>query len=495
MNEQNDAVGTPPQFIADLLEEYAGLVARHSEVLTDRMPASVEVSRIKKSIDRCLHRRRNLLVAAQEWYHGIPGDLPELTRLHHLDCLLHRVDAYFSERRVLMATVSQGSLTLGMKWWHMREHVLFGSGPLTRPQFDVYCPFPHLRMGAPRGADKWIDAGDTFEPVSQEGKLRIGLCALSSACRTRFTATKALDKPETGEWVLGFRATHVEYVTGGAGTPAVAEPDHQELRECVSWAREEGVHVLCFPELCICEKSRQALADEISSDPGSLCLVVPGSHHDPLGDAPGQWVNAAPIWVLRQGERTEVGRYEKAQAFQVRVGEARRLEALGALCQAADEEGCTWLEEHIVPRGSLRCVNTPVGVFGVLICKDALIPEQIMAEYAPLADHLLIVSMNPSPEGGFLDKARDIARTYACATFYVNTTQFVPSSDAATEIVLWRIPGRHMPRSQRDTCFYRSANEGKVTGPTDPTKPRRDVLPAHGRTSVAVDVPPELREW
>jgi hypothetical protein len=256
---------------------------------------------------------------------------------------------------------------------------------------------------------------------------------LSGKAWTAFEPTKVLDAKRS---VFGFRSSGIrtDLDTAFPGARYL-----QELADCLTWARDERIHVLCFPELSVCPEGQKLIAVELRKNAGVLGLVVGGSFHVGNGS---DYVNAAPYWVVTTtGDVKSHPDYEKAEPFSTRVRGAKALPQMQQCCDAATTNGCVHLCEDITPGNKVHVVETSVGVFGILICRDFLSGQHHVEQYARVVDHLLVVSMNASENAWFWASSEDPLRSNAVATFYVNSTQIIRNpTNADVEVAFWNTP-------------------------------------------------------
>lgn len=303
---------------------------------------------------------------------------------------------------------------------------------------------PLLRICVlPEAGARWLDSerlreriwnmlgvGRREEGVPHAPVLRIGLCVLGRHAKTQFEATGVLDEANR---IHGFRATGVVWDGGSQGSVEA------ELQACVAWAHEARIHVLCFPELALDEDGRNALRREIERDPGSLCVIFPGSFHEPDPEPKRTigWVNRARIWAVHAGatpEVVELGGFEKTEPFTMspeHVGDA--------IHNHDPDSGCLGYREHIDPGDQIVIVPTPVGRFGIAICRDSFRPN-LMSRYAPVVDHLVVISMNEARTDWFWSTSEDLARRSFAASYYVNSTQFVGAYDTTVDLAFFCFP-------------------------------------------------------
>ena len=379
---------------------------------------------------------------AMAWWkrQGSSPGFARMERLHHLLRRLNRVLASVTQFRV---ETEQGILSLGSPWWatYWREkHGAMGGLP-GEMRFSVDGrPLTNIRLlpEQPRWASSPGFASHVTRTLRRgcngRRELRIGLCVLGRFAKTKFAKTEWLD---TASGLHGFRGTEV------------AQPDEQgvsaadELRECIHWARDNQVHVLCFPELAIDAVGREVLREEIVTDPGSLCVIIPGSFHEPSGDG-GAWVNRAPVWLVESGLGTGAGPVEQGITLRD-VGAFDKTDPFSFPAKAADEvlgeapPGCINYQEDINGGTALTVVDSPAGRIGLAICKDAM-RGSLIDRYGQVVDHLIVVSMNDRSTGWFWINGETLARRDAVAAFYVNSTQFLAEDDDAVDLAFWCFP-------------------------------------------------------
>lgn len=427
--------------------------------------------------------------SAIAWWreHGaVLQHLPRMERLHHL---LRRLDRALTDVGPVMISTATGRLLLGERWWSMYRSAMLAE---TKREISEtgwvrdIVPLSRIRV-LPEQADRWLESERLHERMwstlrkrrQQEGsltspELRIGLCVLGRHAKMQFDATGELDQTRR---IYGFRAVEVVWDGGDHGSVEA------ELRACVTWARETRINVLCFPELALDENGQKALRLEIERDPGSLCLIVPGSFHErdeKAGKTIG-WVNRARIWTVRVGENAEIvelGAFEKTEPFTMSPAHVE-----GAIRNHDPECGCVGYREHIDPGDQLTIVSTPIGRFGIAICKD-FFRSRLMDRYAPAVDHLIVVSMNEAVTDWFWFSSEELAKRSIAASYYVNSTQFIAENDATVDLAFFCFPDQTMVRN---AVYY-----GQTPVPKPARRADARAICADHRVSASVPIPRTL---
>jgi hypothetical protein len=416
---------TPLDDLDDLLATWRSLAKQHPHVLTEAgVWNDLEFQQLRSDLTGWVQRGKPV-IGALEWWRSHESDYPDdSSRAEALTVLLTALDDHFSGNPTRPVTVAGGFRLIGQRWW-------WTTTAQPRAPFSVQEPFRCLMRGTVED-DEWIYHTSlrlAFAHALRGDRLRVGLSALTGACRTTFEGTRPL-----GRGIYGFRGASV-------APPEVAAA---ELRECVAWAAEHGVHVLIFPELAIDAEGRDILRGAIQESPGEICFVVPGSFHGESERDASRYANAAPLWAVI-GRRVEtIGVEEKAEPLTTsaaRVG--------GAVQEAARSAGCSTVREDIRPDGRVRLVSTPIGILAVVICRDGLTEAaegafgDVSVRAFRAADHVLLISMNGSPSAWFWSRAELIARQFEAATFYVNADHVITPQTAATvDLAFWRLPYR-----------------------------------------------------
>ncbi len=439
-------------FLKDLITEHEESFNMFSDIAAKRHPPEAEFAEIRKDLDNAIgwasYSKQNstsFSEAAFNWWSKIEsetfGQRDRFVRLHFLLC---RIDDYYSEKRIVKMTASNGHIVLGRRFWDLYASNTGkkAGSVIPRTTFDI---FPHLRATEIK-KNEWFEGQNiarAFRHVERSNELRIGLCVFSGRAKTMFVGTK-----EREQGVFGFRA----------GTIEEADSYLKELQECIMWAADEGIHILLMPELSVCPEGLNKLKKVISDTKNELCAIFPGSFHVQSDIHKEQWVNAAPIWLVhREGGKTTVKdnlipRYEKADIFSMNLSKASGMPNAKDAYEKAKKAKCDHLAEDIAPRRSFRLMSTPVGVMGILVCKDALAPGPFIDEYKKLADHLMVLSMNA--KAGFFDPfGRKSARLSGLATFYVNASQLTTFQKAHVETAFWFLPCRIEDGDNR-VCYY-----------------------------------------
>ena len=437
-----------------------------------------DVKRILVSLERDipLVSGTQCLVSAQAWWKqhqaavSVVNEFEEFQRLH---TLLRYLDAAYSSKRETSMRVGIDQLFLGRRWWNARarQESRGRQAPLDGLSFRIATEFPHIRIIKGANETGWVvhDRPDTFANAIKERKLRIGLCALRGSATTVFEPTRVVssDGPSFG------------FVASGINQKEGSVPYGSELREAIQWARERRLHIICFPELSICVEGRRIIFDELVRDPGVLSLIVVGSFHK-TRDSETLPVNSAPYWIVDDSRVVHrLGEFVKTQPFFMSIDTALHFSNLHATCNAARSAGCRTVVEDIVLGGAPHIIQTPVGTFGIVICKDFLAGRDLLDRYAPIIDHLLVPSMNAAASAWFFSGSEELARTNAVATFYVNCTQAVDDpSNTDVDMAFLHTPGVHDGKKR----YFRQANSR--SGNLD--------LPEAGLVDAVFDIPATL---
>jgi hypothetical protein len=271
------------------------------------------------------------------------------------------------------------------------------------------------------------------------GQPVVGLAALSGRVRTQFEPTKRLSSSRTTP-LVGFRS-------------ASMQPHDQytaELTDCLDWAVREGVHILCMPELSICPKGRvvlQQYLQQLGPKLTTLCVIIAGSFH--VGD-----YNEAVVWLVDGlGQVTEWA-YQKHQAYGTRLKEQTKLPALWAFAEQQQiiQDGFFDVQEDIIGGQHMLLLDLPIGLVGVVICKDFLTPNTCLKYDEVEPDYLFIVSMNEQGGEFYQTWQKGAKRFHLSGGFYVNATQVVAQHNSETEVLFWGLPFqdskiyfRHLP--------------------------------------------------
>lgn len=413
-------------------------------------------------------KRENPLIGACTWWQERQDQfVSEAQRIRHLWQLLKELDRVYSALPIIRG----GGLVLGKRWWNVAKRCDGGSpraGFLDGPALTRSDEFPHLRV-VYFDDDEWIGRGQTtraFKEVLSKYELRVGLCSLNGRAKTFFRGTRVLPHEDN---TVGFLAQGIRLLDNPAARPAdkALPPDPEplsvayrgELRDAVRWAREKRVHILCFPELCVCEEGRELLRTEIESTPSELALVIPGSYHIKTDPEENRFANTAPVWLVVDGVVRPLRDYQKVDPMAVEVAHAQDGGEGGphhSVVALARKTGCEWAKEDVIEGNLALLLDTPIGVFGIAVCKDLLWSDRTrLWKYADVADHILVVSMNASP-GWFWSPAQKLSRL-GTGVFYVNTPQMVASDDSETEIAFWHLPKLRKVGETTRVCYSRTA--------------------------------------
>lgn len=350
-------------------------------------------------------------------------------RTLRLHCLLSAVDRMLEAVGPVRFKTLGGELAVGRPWWHCYLHqanarkrlragarTSVASRPFANIRWLPVCPTrltdvafrEHLRGALVRESDP---------------TLRVGLCVLGCNAQAAFSLEPSMDRRHG---VYGFRGTEVTW-HGPLGESVAAE-----LIACVRWAREAQVHVLCFPELAVDMAGREVLARELENDPGTIALVIPGSFHQIPSDGPER-VNRAPAWLLGGAGHRGEGGFDKTDPFN--SGAAEFTELFHEI-----PEDCLECKEDIRAGTGLTVIETPVGHFGIAICKDAT-NHTLIEGYGNVVDHLLVLSMNPRGTSVFWAQGGEsIVRRHGASMLYINSAQGISKADEGADLVFTYFP-------------------------------------------------------
>ena len=479
---------TVGEFLLTLLDEYEFIANEYTEIRVERH------NELTESIRRSLEQVRGLL-SAMDWYGNIPERDKTIARGYYLSCLLERIDNLHSKRTLSNYPSSDGHIVLGQRWWNVWKAIsTHQKEPLERPAFSVHSLFPHIRKVRLNDKEWFTDKiiERVFERVKEDGVLKFGLCSLTGKSKTQFAGTTVRD-PQLG--VFGFCATSVEC------DPMCSDSDIEgchdgyihELRESIQWARENCVHILCFPELSVCPKGRKAIWSEIESDPGHLCLIVPGSYHDKVIGRDDLFTNSAPIWIIKEGRITELTSFDKTEPFLIELSKVQNFPSMLDVVEKARKSGCGYVQEHIKPGNKIRVLQTSLGVFGVVICRDQLVRPDLIERYDILTDHLLIISMNSNPAWFWFESEKAV-RANLSATFYVNASQVVEPDNTNVDMVFWHIPC-HLPEDSPNTSKERYFRKHLPDSPNKEERITCRQLPEDGKVCLEIKISPEMFKY
>jgi predicted amidohydrolase len=465
------------EFLSVLLDEYEDIANEHTEIRVVRSNELTE--KIKRSLEQV-----NSLPTAIKWYNE---DIPErdktIARGYYLGCLLERIDKLYSEKPIIRLQTPDKNIVLGRRWWNVYGYINSENleKPLERPAFSVHSLFPHIRKVRLNDEEWFIDKiiERAFERVKEDGVLKFGLCSLTGRSKTQFVGTKVLQSS-----VFGFYAASVEYDPIYSDRSICQNGYIQELSECIQWARENNVHILCFPELSICSDGREAIRAEIETNPGHICLIIPGSYHNQVTGTNDLFTNSAPIWIVNNGKITELTIFDKTEPFSMDVSKAKDFNNMSDVIKKADEKGCKYIEEHIQPGNMIRVLSTPIGIIGIAICKDLLANKDLIERYNIIVDHLIVVSMNFSSAAWFWTESEISVRANCGAMFYVNASQVVEPENTDVDMVFWHIPCqlfKDNPSKNKERYFRQK-----------PSNSQHYQLPEDGRVCFEIKIPSEM---
>lgn len=468
------------EFLAWLLDYHEQLFresAAHRNLAFRFDQNQSNVVRIQNHLDRRLPAylaTSSPLTAARGWWGEVVlGKMSNYDIFLHAHMLLRHLDAQFSTRPPQNFDVGIHRLFLGRRWWNARAQDMGARAPLNGLKFSVDASFPHVRIARDGARDVFHERRSTFFDAITQKMLRIGLCSFTGGVVTVFQPT---GRVTTAGPTFGFVAERMT-----ARDPKDASLYETEIRAACDWARREQLHVLCFPELSICPAGRNIIREELARDAACLALVVGGSFHVSEEGQPTR--NTAPYWIVDdEATPEELGKYDKTQALGTSIDQAKKLSHMEEACRVAEADHCVSVVEdiHVGDRGHL--IQTPLGIFGLLICKDLLADAELVARYQAAADHLLVVSMNAASTAWFFPKSEELARHACVATFYVNCTQIIESAgDTEVDVAFWHAPAGPGCRKRR---YFRAGGVGQI----------RKILPTEGLVAVTpFEIPDTLR--
>jgi hypothetical protein len=421
----------------------------------------------------------SVIAWAVEWWHARGEPLargrPRFELLHYLLRRLDNIVVTHTPKRVCTA---HGTLTLGPPWWHLYRRVRaaeHGHSPHAyqfTPQRPPLINIRLLRNESPRCVQSGRFKSRMRLLVSDKApaELRIGLCVLGDEGQAKFTPTSVVDE---SEGMYGFKSTLVADLPGRENSVA------RELEECVSWARHNKIHILCFPELSVDSAGREVIRNAVLADPGSLCLLVPGSFHSEAEGKIGR-ANRAPVWLVEQDfvegktltRLRDDGWFDKGDPFTLDAEDAR-----GALDPIPTDARS--FREHIDLGTTLTVIDTVAGRVGIAICKD-LLGTDVSERYGAVIDHLVVISLSPKGGGIFWGVGHMASRREHVAVYYVNSCQWVPPDNSTLDLAYASFPEgcylenfvylRQLPASNLNA-------EARKIAPTAGAPPQKDRFP------------------
>lgn len=333
---------------------------------------------------------------------------------------------------------------------------------------DPQLPKLTLVPRKPRIAPFFRDSG---QDVALRKKFRLALCPLEGPFSPRFCIK------EGGRF---FQAPSESSMDGAAALKA-------HLETVIQTARQEGVHLILFPELMVDANARSAIRDALEAgtkEPGALYGVVAGSFHFWEDRGPhsataseGPPVNES-VFLDRAG--AQVMSHRKKGRY--RVSSSRVTPKL--FVDFSQEELRKEIYEGIRYGSELALIDTSLGRLGILICADAIAADD--RGYLPLIrrlrpDLVLVVAMSDETEP-FEAFAEEMSR-YWIGTVFVNAHCLLKLSSEA--------------RATRE------ARKVMVPGGQDdlaaPTLPREDRAPLLAAWNFALyqaeACPPTIGRW
>lgn len=484
-----------PDFIDELARLYAEyLDERESDENVDLAaypdPADDHTRRIKAELPRFDgDSLREVIDTAIEWWNTHCKSLPQgRARFERLHYLLRCVDEILRNHTPQRFDTSMGSLTIGPPWWNLYRRVRAdAAGDWAHAYQFTPQRAPLMNIRLLRGENPRCVKSGRFQSRMQlllasnnrPAELRIGLCVLGDRGQVEFAPTTLVDESQK---MYGFKSTRV------ADLPDCAGSVEQELRENIDWARRNGVHILCFPEFSVDSAGLAVIREEILTDPGSLCLVIPGSFHAEVEGKIGR-ANRAPVWLVEQDivdgntvtQLHDSSWYDKGDPFTLEADDAR-----GALSHVP--EGAQSFREHIDLGTDLTVIDTAVGRVGIAICKD-LLGTDIAERYGTAIDHLIVISLSPKGGGTFWGVGDLASRRERIAVYYVNSCQWVERNNSSLDLAYACFPER---RYLENVAYLRQIPPNAPNG-QDPSGKWRPAtlktLPSDRNVWISIPVP------
>ncbi|WP_289020180.1 hypothetical protein [Desulfobacter postgatei] len=413
-----------------------------------------ELYSIKAELENCIIKQtksgNSPLPILKKWWdrHG-KDKLNEHEKRH---ILLGFIDDYYSKKTPRMLEGEYYDLIVGKRFWDHLKYEAPKNQPYIIPKTscDFFSRIRVVKKGQvqlhypPEDAQPY-----SSKPLQSWNEFRVGLCTLSGCAHTKFSGTGVMQRPDINTnngGIYGFLANTIE-----------PEKDYKnELKATIGWAEKNNINLLLMPELSVCKNGRKILQNEIQSRNTSLYLIIPGSYHCEFSQSeknvPQQYQNQAPVWwnlpsSSGKGEiRNSLPPYAKREPFHLKASKIKSL--IPSLHNQATTNNCAFLQEHIELGTQFHLISTPLGIFGIAICKDMFNDEWFL-KYRQLADHLCVISMNDAPEY-FLGKALDCA-LHGTSCFYVNASQITNKINKPVETAIWTIP---YLQNGRNTCYY-----------------------------------------
>jgi len=392
----------------------------------------------------------NPLPILKKWWDKYGKDKPNAHEKRHI--LLGFIDDYYSKKMPRMLKGKDYDLIVGKRFW---DHLKYES-PKNQPNMipKTSCDFfPRIRVVKKGQVQLHYPPEDTQpynpKPLQSWNEFRVGLCTFSGRAHTEFSGTEVMQRPDI--------KTNTGGIYGFIAETIKPEKDYEhELKAAIEWAEKKNINLLLMPELSVCRNGRKILKNEIQSRNTSLYLVIPGSYHCEFSQSeknvPQSYQNQAPVWWNLPSSsglgyiQNSLPPYAKREPFHLNASKIKTL--MPSLHTQATASNCEFLQEHIELGTQFHLISTPLGIFGIAICKDVFNDEWFI-KYRQLADHLCVISMNAAPEY-FLGKALDCA-LHGTSCFYVNSSQITNKTDEPIETAIWTIP---YLQKGGNTCYY-----------------------------------------
>jgi hypothetical protein len=402
------------RFLCELLVEHQQFIRRG----IDPRAAVADHSELVQAISESLAEIRwsepipSVLRVGKRWWEAgntlTQDDIERFVRLH---LLLRGINAACRNVPLMQVPINGQILVVGDRWWDRVAQ----QGPIPLPVRDSYS-FRNVQL-ADESQLLWSDAFSPgfFEKALGDCRLRIGLCPLDGRATTMFLATQPLEPN-----IQGVIAQKIE--VNPSSSVCVEYID--ELVDTVRWARENRVHILCFPELSVCPAGREAILKELRTDPGDLYLIVGGSFHEAGPTGSTRKINVAPIWLVdrRGGLRITELRQKKWQGFRSPSSALRIIPAPSNLKTS---------QEDILPSTSTCVINTRLGAFTFALGPDDPISTDLLNQAAAVSDHVVMMALGFTSTHKLHESAKASARRYGVSSYFINANQTTKTNAAA----------------------------------------------------------------
>lgn len=378
--------------------------------------------------------------AAAECWRAVStrNDLDENERFCHVLQILRRLDEIATIQGTTIPVFHDSRMMrIGVQWWPMNHHMpdtylnTSDGGRPAENRFMSIQVFDDFERNVVPSADQL--SATIRNP--ENSSVRVGLCPLSGLASPVPMRTRRLNETEIGFVVT---AMHPQ------------DAYHSELEAHLAWAKEKGIHVLCFPELTVCPTGIDTIKTTLKTFDGEAkpMLVFPGSFHYQGNSNYQAFQNKGGVW--ESPFEAPIKYYQKSEPFSIPPSmiPPSMLEEVQSDAYRLVED----IEEEI----HFTHLDTPIGYIGIIICKDGIFPpSRIDPRRLALNDHLFILSMNFSETAGFKKLASQMTKFGNTAVYFVNAgcaKTFVnnPANYPKIELALSHFPVRSNPGFQAD---------------------------------------------